>query len=164
MTRIVPITLELAAGYRQALDEVARERKYLRSLEAPPLDRSLAFVGNNIARANPHVVALDEDQVVGWCDIVRPEHPWEAHTGTLGMGVLAKFRGRGIGLHLITAALDAARASKFHRVELEVFANNRAAIALYLKVGFVNEGRRRDAMRTDEGLCDLLTMGLIFAP
>ena len=164
MAIVVPIRLDLVAGYRQALGDVALERRYIRTLEAPPLEKCVAFVSNNIARGNPHFVALASETVVGWCDIVRPEHPWETHSGTLGMGVLSNFRGQGIGLRLMTAALDAARAAKLHRVALQVLATNTTAIALYAKVGFTHEGRRRDAMLTDAGYCDLLTMGLLLVP
>jgi len=159
---IVPITPALASGYRAALDAVAREQKYLSSLEAPPVERSEAFVNSNIEKANPHFVALVDGVVVGWCDIYRDSHPWAQHSGVLGMGVVAAQRGRGIGKRLIGAALDAASAANFHRVELEVFANNAVAIALYERVGFVLEGRRRDAYLLPDGYCDLLVMSRLF--
>lgn len=162
MATIVPITIGLAAGYRDALDAVAHERRYLSSLEAPPIERTLNFVSGNIANGNPHFVALVDDTVVGWCDIVRDTHPWRRHTGTLGMGVVAKFRGQGIGRELITAALGAAKTAKFHRVQLDVYASNAGAIALYESVGFTVEGRQPDAILNDAGYCDLLTMGLLF--
>jgi RimJ/RimL family protein N-acetyltransferase len=158
---IVPIAPALASGYRAALDAVARKRKYLSSLEAPPGDRSEAFVRSNIEKGNPHFVALIDGVVVGWCDIYRDSHPWAQHAGVLGMGVVAAYRGRGIGKRLIVAALDAARAN-FHRVELEVFSNNAAAIALYEQVGFIHEGRRRDAYLLADGYCDLLVMSRLF--
>jgi ribosomal protein S18 acetylase RimI-like enzyme len=161
MATIVPITTELATGYRSALDSVARERRYLSSLEAPPIERTLNFVASNIANGNPHFVALKDGDVVGWCDIVRDNHPWRRYTGTLGMGVIASSRGRGIGRALITAALAAAKAAQFHRVQLDVYSSNVGAIALYESVGFVLEGRQRDAILNDDGYCDLLTMGLL---
>jgi len=128
LARVVPISIELAAGYREALDSVAHERKYLSSLEAPPIERSIAFVTANVANSNPHYVALIDDRVIGWCDIVRDSHPWKRHTGTLGMGVVAEHRGKGIGRELITAALAAAKASAFHRVRLDVYASNANAM------------------------------------
>lgn len=159
---IVPISPALASGYRDALDAVARERKFLSTLEAPPFERTEAFVNSNIENGNPHFVALLGDEVVGWCDIYRESHPWAQHAGILGMGVIAAHRGRGIGKRLIEAALQAAQAAKFHRVELEVFGNNTAAIALYERVGFIHEGRRRDAYRLPDGYCDLLVMSRLF--
>lgn len=159
---IVPISPALASGYRAALDAVARERRFLSSLEAPPVERTEAFVNSNIENGNPHFVALLGDQVVGWCDIYRESHPWARHAGTLGMGVVAAHRGRGIGRRLIEAALQAAQSAKFHRVELEVFGNNAAAIALYERVGFTHEGRRRDAYKLPDGYCDVLVMSVLY--
>jgi len=159
---IVPITPELAAGYREALDVVAKERKFLRLLEAPPLERSLAFVSKNIAEGNPQFVAVLNGSVVGWCAICRSNDPWSTHMGTLGMGIVPSYRGMGIGKALITATIRDARRQGFHRVELEVWANNVNAITLYEKVGFQHEGRLRDAMLLDGGYRDLLVMGLIF--
>ena len=157
--RIVPITLDLAAGYREALGIVARERLYLRLTDAPSRESSLAFVSANIAKGNPHLVALAEGNVVGWCDISRDDVPAESHVGGLGMGVVPTFRGQGIGRRLITAALAAADAADFHRVELRVYSRNVTAIALYDSVGFVHEGRLRDAIRRDNGYDDILIMG-----
>jgi ribosomal protein S18 acetylase RimI-like enzyme len=159
---IVPISPALTSGYRLALDSVARERKFLSTLEAPPFERTEAFVTNNIQNGNPHFVALLGDEVVGWCDIYRETHPWAQHAGILGMGVVAAHRGRGIGRRLIEAALQAARTAKFHRVELEVFGNNTPAIALYERVGFTHEGRRRHAYKLPDGYCDLLVMSQLF--
>lgn len=157
--RIVPITIDLADGYREALGVVARERLYLRLTDAPSLERSIAFVSANIAKGNPHFVGLAESNVVGWCDISRDDVPAESHVGSLGMGVIPTFRGQGIGRRLITAALAAADAADFHRVELRVYARNHPAIALYASVGFAHEGRLRDAIRRDDGYDDILIMG-----
>lgn len=157
------ITLADAEGYWAALDSVARERRYLRLLEAPPIEGSRRFIAANIERGNPHFVAVDGDSVVGWCDLCRSDETGSEHCGWLGMGIIARYRGLGIGANLLQAALNAARPA-FHRVELDVYASNTAAIALYEKAGFVHEGRRRDALLRDGAYEDILTMGLITTP
>ena len=43
-----------------------------------------------------------------------------------------------------------------HRMELEVFENNTNAVRLYEKLGFVAEGRRREAIQTPEGYEDVI--------
>ena len=47
------------------------------------------------------------------------------------------------------------------RIELEVFANNTAAIRLYEKVGFVWEGTMRDAVLIDGTFHDVHTMAIV---
>jgi RimJ/RimL family protein N-acetyltransferase len=159
---IRPITLDDAGGFHAALDSVARERRFLRLTEAPPLARSLQFIASNLASGNPQFVAVDEDEIVGWCDICRSNEQDSEHCGGLGMGLLASHRGKGIGTNLVTAALDAAR-GKFERVELEVYASNIPAIALYQKTGFAHEGRRRRALLRDGVHDDIVMMGLLLS-
>ena len=78
--------------------------------------------------------------VVGWCDIIRNPHEGFRHVGRLGMGLLPEYRGRGLGRQLAVHAIRAARQMGIERIELEVFASNTAAIALYRALGFVTEG------------------------
>ncbi|WP_291407110.1 GNAT family protein [Devosia sp.] len=160
---IRPAALSDAEGYNRALDIVARERQYLRLVEAPPIPSSRAFVAGNIENGNPHYVALVDDEVVGWCDICRDGSIGSGHVGSLGMGIVASHRGRGIGRALIEAALAEA-SETFRRVELDVYASNIPAIALYEKVGFAHEGRRIDAIHINGAYQDILMMGLLFVP
>lgn len=155
---ITPADVE---GYNRALDAVARELQFLRLTEAPPLSSSRDFVAGNIENGNPHFIALAGDEVVGWCDICRDNSTGSQHVGSLGMGVMASQRGRGIGRALIEAALEQAR-SRFRRVELDVYASNTSAIALYEKIGFTHEGRRLGAIHINGQDQDILMMGQLF--
>jgi RimJ/RimL family protein N-acetyltransferase len=81
--------------------------------------------------------------------------------GELGMCVAADRRGRGVGTALVAAAIEWSRANGMHKLSLGVFPHNEAAIALYRKSGFVDEGLRRSHIRRANGeLWDLLEMGL----
>ena len=77
------------------------------------------------------------------------------------MGVVSAFRGKGLGLRLIRAALQAAWAADITRVELSVYADNAPAIALYEKVGFIREGIVRNAVRIDGRYRDAIAMALL---
>ena len=95
-------------------------------------------------------VALDEGgEVVGWCDVVRDDREGFRHAWRLGMGLLPAVRGRGVGRRLAEAAMAAARAKGAERIELEVFASNTHAIALYERLGFAREGVKRRARKLD---------------
>ena len=81
--------------------------------------------------------------------------------GELGMLVDRGWRGRGVGSALLAAAIGRARHDGLHKLCLEVFAENTAAIALYRKSGFVEEGRRAGQYRRSSGeLWDTIVMGL----
>ena len=159
---IVPVGEAHIRGYHEAVDRVARERRYLAFLEALPLEKSEAFVRENVAKGNPHVVALIGGKVVGWCDICPIDRPVYAHGGVLGMGIVEEHRGKGIGEALMRAALAQARSRGLARVELTVRADNVRAIALYRKIGFVDEGVKRKAICVDGGYIDVACMALLF--
>jgi GNAT superfamily N-acetyltransferase len=118
-------------GFHAALDSVARESNFLRGDAAPPVEAVAAFVRQNIEKQNPQLVAIDEQgQVIGWCDIVRAHGRHETHLGELGMGVMAKFRGRGVGRQLLERTVAAADLHGFLRIELSVHADNLVAAEL----------------------------------
>jgi ribosomal protein S18 acetylase RimI-like enzyme len=149
-------------GFRLALDEVAREKRFLLFEEAPSLEHMRAFVASNIASGNPQFVALADGVVVGWCDVLRETgRPSRNHCGTLGIGLVARHRGKGLGRLLLGEVLAAATSVGIKRVELTVRASNHAAIALYRAMGFVDEGRRRAAYFIDGLYGDSLSMAYL---
>ena len=147
-------------GFHRTLDVVARERKYLASLEAPPLESVREFVLENIAKGNPLFVMIADGGVAGWRDIVRLTRPIHAHAGVLGMGLLPQFRGQGLGRRLVDASLHAAKLAGFSRVELTVHADNLRAIALYERIGFLREGLKRRATCIDGQFGDTIMMAI----
>ena len=160
--RVVPITDELIPGFHQVVDTVAREKRYLSLLEAPPLEETTAWVHADVKRGFPHFVALSEDRVVGWCDISPVPRPVHAHCGVLGIGLLAEYRRKGIGMALMLATLGQAREMGLTRVELTVRERNTNATALYESLGFRHEGRKRNAVRVDGAYENMLAMAILF--
>ena len=78
------------------------------------------------------------------------------------MAVARRWRGQGVGSALLATAITRARGRGLHKLSLSVFAHNDAAIALYRKFGFVEEGRRVKHYRRASGeLWDSLEMGLL---
>ena len=159
--QIVPISEFHISGFHAGVDAVAREKLYLAMLKAPPLEESAKWVRNNIRKSFPQMVALVEGRVVGWCDVSPMERETLAHGGVLGMGVIDGFRGKGIGLALMRATLERAKAGGLTRVELTVREDNLRAKALYEKVGFVVEGVKRKAALHDGKYYGLILMGLL---
>jgi RimJ/RimL family protein N-acetyltransferase len=159
--KITQIAAEYVEGFHRAVDFVARERKYLAFLEAPPLDRTRQFVMNNIAKGYPQFVAVAGGEVVGWRDVIPKSRPIHAHSGVLGMGLLPPFRGQGHGAALIQATLSEARRVGLVRFELTVHADNERAIALYKTVGFKKEGTMKNAALIDGHYTDLILMAIV---
>lgn len=159
---IVPITEEHIESFHFAVGSVAKEGKYLAFLDEPPLEMTRAFVLENIKENWPHVVAISDGKVVGWCDISSLCRAVFAHSGVLGIGVLAPYRGRGIGEALIRNAIEKAKIKGLTRIELTVRENNKPAVALYEKLGFEKEGLHRNAVRIGSVYENHISMALLF--
>jgi L-phenylalanine/L-methionine N-acetyltransferase len=81
------------------------------------------------------------------------------HVAAIGMSVRDDWQGRGVGSALLATAID--RADNWMgilRIELTVFADNEAAIALYRRHGFVVEGTHRAYALRDGVYIDALAM------
>jgi RimJ/RimL family protein N-acetyltransferase len=160
--KIMPIAEEHISGFRATVDVVARERRYLSFLEAPPLADTRRFVLRNIEHGYPQFVVLSAEGVVGWCDVLPNRSRviyW--HCGTLGVGLLPEFRGKGIGRELMRRTIDAAFAFGLTRIELSVREGNANAIALYKRLGFEVEGLHRNAVCIEGQYENLHSMALL---
>jgi RimJ/RimL family protein N-acetyltransferase len=158
---IAPIAESDLVSFRECLDLVARERKFLALIEAPPLEHMRGFVSENIAKNLPQVVAREGDRVVGWCDILPGWHHALRHCGSVGMGLLPQYRGRGLGQRLLEACLTRAKDVGISRIELEARADNEHALRLYRRMGFEFEGTKRRGMKVDGHYVDTIAMALL---
>lgn len=100
----------------------------------------LAKVDSNSTR----LVALYDGVVVGSASIHIEQKTRRNHVATIGIGVADSFTGRGVGTALITELISLAdNWLNLLRLELIVFCDNKAAIHLYQKFGFIIEGTHR---------------------
>ncbi len=156
-----PIAAEDVPSFHRCLDAVARERRFLAMLEAPPLEEVREFVASGRQRGVVQFVATVDGEVVGWCDISPVPFEGFRQCGALGMGVLPHHRRRGIGRRLLEATLREAGRCGVTRVQLEVFESNRAAISLYEAFGFECEELPRRAQEPAGSAEDLLCMARV---
>ncbi len=106
-----------------------------------------------------HLVAERGGQVVGSAGL----HPAEAlrrrHTAHLGISVATEAQGQGVGRALMQGLCDYAdRWGQLLRLELQVYADNARAIALYQRFGFRLEGRHVAYALRDGVYVDSLSM------
>lgn len=160
--RIVPTAEQYITGFNYCVGVVARERRYIALVDAPPLSLSASFVHMLLAGGGVQMLALNaKNDVVGWCDIVRDQREGYTHRGHLGMGLLPDYRGRGLGERLLRASIDAAVRMGMERIELEVYPSNQRAIKLYERLGFQLEGVKRKARKLEGKYEDDCFMALI---
>jgi L-amino acid N-acyltransferase YncA len=146
-------------GFRACFDAVARERVHLGSVQAASLKALRKWVSLILGAKCPFYVALDKKRIVGWCDAGPREMEGFRHTVGLGMALLPEARGRGLGSRLLRKAIAHCRRQRIEKIELQVYASNRAARALYRKLGFRQEGRRVRARKLDGKYDDVVLMG-----
>ena len=104
------------------------------------------------------IVAVAGPELIGLLNVEPSRHGF----GEIGMAVAREWRGRGVGSALLAAAIEWAHGQGLHKLSLGVFAHNTAAIELYRKFGFVEEGRRIKQYRRASGeLWDAIEMGLL---
>ena len=99
-------------------------------------------------------VALADGVIVGYLQAERGAYNRVRHTAYVVAGVLADWRGRGVGTALFTRLEAWARAGGVTRLELTVECPNGVARRLYERMGFAVEGIRRKAMLVDGRLVD----------
>ncbi len=135
------------------------------------------------------VVEFTRDQVESWCASVAERDgraDWaithgsddylgeivvnaiDAHSrnANLRLSLRPGQRGRGFGGEAISLVLDyvfapAPEGLGLHRIALDVLSINPRARALYESLGFVQEGRLREAHRDGSHWCDVIDMGLL---
>ncbi|MGH9279851.1 MAG: GNAT family N-acetyltransferase, partial [Acidimicrobiales bacterium] len=79
-----------------------------------------------------------------------------------GMCVGRAWRGRRAGSALVEEAVVQARRLGAHKISIQVWPHNQAALGLYTKAGFMREGRlRRHYPRRTGELWDAVIMGLV---
>jgi len=142
------------------LDAVAAERRWIASEPPIPRDRWREGFERNIDDDYAvNLAAVDaDDRLIGQLDARgRADRPAE-----IGMAVAEGWRGRGVGTALMQTCVDLARERGVHKLALQVWPHNDAAIRLYEKFGFEREGVLRAHYRRQNGeLWDAVVMGLL---
>ena len=91
-----------------------------------------------------YLLGIVEERVVGMVSIHTSHRPRRKHAGAIGICVHEEWQGKGVGASLMQAILDLAdNWLNLTRLELEVYADNEAAIRLYERFGFEVEGTLR---------------------
>ena len=105
------------------------------------------------------IVAERGGEVVGNAGVHPPAHVRRRHAAGIGMAVARHAQGQGVGTALMVAIVDwADNWAQLLRLELTVYTDNAAAVALYRKFGFEVEGTHRAYAIRDGAYVDALAM------
>lgn len=137
---------------------VAEEGRWIAAEGPVDRERRRRRLAEDLQRDNAVMLVADGGgELVGQLGLVLANYG----VADLGMLVADGWRRRGVGSALLRAGIDWARQAGGHKVALQVWPHNRAAIALYERFGFQHEGRLRCHYRRRSGeLWDAIVMGL----
>jgi ribosomal protein S18 acetylase RimI-like enzyme len=102
--------------------------------------------------------AFDGSEIVGMAGLVVGKGPKEAHKGLLvSMYVRPQARNKGVGRRLAEAVIDLAR-QRVELLHLAVVSENESARRLYARLGFVEYGNEKKALKQDGRYYDEVLM------
>ena len=105
------------------------------------------------------LVICARGEVVGHLSLYVYPEPRMRHAGHFGMAVRDDWQGKGVGTKLLESAIDLAdNWWGLTRLDLRVFVDNAAAIALYRKFGFEIEGTHEQFALRDGEYVDAYVM------
>lgn len=131
-------------GAEAPLDRDERREQFLAAIE----DERREFL----------VAETDDGRIVGQLGLEVAPYG----VAQFGMSVAPAWRGRGAGHALVEAAVAEAGRLGAHKISIQVWPHNQAALRLYAKHGFVTEGRlRRHYRRRNGELWDAVLLGLV---
>lgn len=150
-------SVDLPALYDIYTDkEVVNNNRYLPEIKREEFDSMF-----NDSQLN--FVAIESDgELLGHLAINSTLKPRLKHSASFGIAVAKTFRGKGVGRFLMEYLLSYCDEQlNLTRLELEVHANNVAALVLYKSFGFKVEGTKRKAVLVEDDLIDIVIMSRV---
>lgn len=113
-------------------------------------------------KASIMLLAMDAEEIAGIATVRSSEKIKSRHDGELGIVVAKKYQGQGVGTELIVRLIQWARGNGVTtRLSLDTRTDNVKAVELYMKLGFVVEGCRRNTTLLHGKYYDLYVMGMM---
>ena len=151
-----------AGSFVEMWKAVVAERKFVRTERAP---HSVRYYRRRYFRRSwtddqASIVAVSGGRVIGHLNVSREDSPVTRHVASIGMAVAKDWRGHGVGSALMAEAIRWGRQFRVEKLALSVYPDNEAALALYGKFGFQEEGRLTGHSKKSIGYRDEVVMGL----
>lgn len=157
---VLKLRLKLLKAFPNAFRTTFVEGKKKTVNEQRKLIKSLVFRDNSTM-----LLAEIKGSLVGMVSCLGGNHNKTQHLGTVvGLGVLPKFCGNGIGRALMEKLIHwAEKGSPIERLEVNVYSDNIKAVKLYKRLGFITEGLQKKASKREDGTYqDIVNLVLFF--
>lgn len=120
------------------------------------------------AALNPEEAAAtytdaDGDKVIGFVTLhAASQFTQQNHASSLTIGIMRGYQNAGYGAEAMQWTVDwGFRFGNLHRISLSTCSFNERAIAVYKKIGFVEEGRARETVFFDRRYYDTVSLGIL---
>lgn len=116
------------------------------------VEQERSFLEGVLDSPNTIMIVCEADgEIAGNCQLSLNQKLKTRHRASIGIALLQKYWGLGIGTALLEELISLACQHQVEQLELEVFEGNERAIALYRKMGFVQVCTLPDAIRLKDG-------------
>lgn len=129
----------------------------------PTREQTAEWIKFHNEKINCHLLVAEVDgHIVAVQNFTGKQSKKTQHTGEYGVAILPEWRGKGLGMKMLSHLIDwATQNSEVEIIELHVFSENTIARELYKKVGFQEVGYIKRAFKQVEGsYCDNVIMCL----
>jgi RimJ/RimL family protein N-acetyltransferase len=159
--RIYQLRLTALPTFLRLRTDIERESPYLSVSGGERRDGFLYTLLRMIVnrRRSRIFIAADGSDAIGYIYTVLGR--FKKFRGNAYIAVVSikqSHQGKGVGTRLMQTVEDFAKSRNIGRLELEVFAKNERAIALYERLGYQQEGRKRRAVQNHDGFDDIVFM------
>ncbi|UCE61348.1 MAG: GNAT family N-acetyltransferase [Phycisphaerales bacterium] len=157
-----------AADFCRLLPQSHRESDFLNYLPGEfdwTVEKEREFIRDQLAMPRTILLcAVVDGAIAGFGGgMSNTQHKRLSHHAEFGLAVLKEFWAQGIGRKLCEIIIDWGRRLELRKMCLKVFADNTGAIALYEKLGFIEEGRLKDDwLRGDGSFGDSIIMARFY--
>jgi ribosomal protein S18 acetylase RimI-like enzyme len=151
---------ELEALLSMFINSYSKE-DYMASREVTDLEALKKILQNDHL---VHFIAYDGITPIAYCQIVHMADSVNFNSGAKinAIAVLPEKRGLGIGTQLLETVIDYLKSNpKIKNIYLGVANENKAAIELYKKLGFIKVGELKNTFTKNDVLMDIETYSLL---
>lgn len=156
------VRLEDAEGLAKLINQVEEETDFmLYGAGERQMNQDIAakMIGAFSAQRNSAIfVAEMGNELAGYLLLIGGASPRNRHAASLVIGILQNASGQGLGSDMMASAFQWAKEAGLSRIELTVMQHNERAQRLYRKVGFEQEGVKRNSLLVHGEYVDELIM------
>ena len=116
------------------------------------VEQEEAYLRNSLENADSVIILCEVDgKIAGNCNLARHNKLKTRHRASIGIALAKEFWGLGIGAAMFDDMICLAKSWGVEQLELEVFADNHRAMALYKKMGFRIVAEHPDFIKRKDG-------------